>query len=198
MYQYRLMTPQQRAEVVAERKANGYPWHAPPHFGGDEAKAYMLSAACFEHRELLVTPNRLSEWTRALLDGVEHELGGRVHAWVVQPNHYHVLASVNLKDFRAWIARKHNGKSTQWNREDRTPGRKVWHRFSDRRIRDERHFYASVNYIHANPVKHGFVADSNDWPWCSLQEYLEAVGRDVLAAWWREYPLNNYGKGWDD
>jgi len=196
MYEYRKMTPEQRQQVVEARMASGDPWHAPPHFTGDNT--YLLSAACYEHSHFLNTPSRLSEFFDILIRGIEHDLQGTVHAWVVLPNHYHVLSQVDLTAFRKWIARLHNGKSTQWNREDRTSGRKVWHRFSDRLIRNERHYYASLNYIHSNPVKHQHVENAQDWPWCSLHEYLEKVGREQLVEWWKAYPIQNYGKGWDE
>ena len=158
----------------------------------------MLSGACFEHKHVLADAARLTEFGDALVEGFKHGASGTLHAWVVLPNHWHILRRVDLAQFRKWIGRLHNEKATQWNREDSTPGRKVWHRFSDRWIRGERHFYASLNYIHGNPVKHGYVADSSAWPWSSLHEYLDQFGREQLVKWWREFPVGDYGKGWDD
>ena len=197
MYDYRHMTPAERAAVVAERKAQGRPWHGPPHLelGRDR---YILTAACYEHQDILAAPARLSEFADALLPGLQRELGAIVWGWVVLPNHYHLLVETDLAVFRVWIGRLHNGKSTQWNREDGTPGRKVWHRFLDRAIRSERHYYASLNYIHANAAKHGYVDDASHWPWSSLHEYLDSVGREVLVDWWRRFPVRDYGRGWDD
>lgn len=197
MYDYRTMTPQEREEVVAERKRRGWPWHAPPHFGG-ETNTYMISAACYEHSPVVASPTRLTEFSEALVLGLKADLGVDVQAWVVLPNHYHLLVQIDLDVFRPWIARIHNGKSTQWNREDGTLGRKVWYRFSDRRVRSQRHYYASLNYVHANPVKHAYVARADEWPWSSLPRYLDQVGRERLVEWWIRYPVRDYGKGWDD
>jgi len=196
MYDYRKMTPEQREAVVAARKTMARPWHAPPHLACDRT-TYMISAACYEHREILVSPSRLSEFSEALLSGLETDLAADVQSWIVLPNHYHLLVRLDLGAFRRWVGRLHNGKATQWNREDRTPGRKVWYRFSDRRIRSERHYYASVNYIHANPVKHGYASRAGDWAWSSFHEYLAAFGRDTLTEWWKEYPVLDFGKDWD-
>lgn len=157
----------------------------------------MLSAACYEHHHILSNPSRLSEFADALLGEFDRG-GGVVYAWVILPNHWHVLAEVNLDVIRKLVAKLHNGKSTQWNREDAEPGRKVWHRFSDRQIRNERHGYATLNYIHANPVKHGYVKDARAWPWSSLHKYLHDFGRDRLRQWWSEYPVGDYGRGWDE
>ncbi|MBM3802825.1 MAG: hypothetical protein FJW26_11025 [Acidimicrobiia bacterium] len=80
----------------------------------------------------------------------------------------------------------------------REMGRRVWYRYSDRRIRSERHHWASVNYLHYNPVKHGYVKKASDWPWVSVHEYLKAHGRQWLAETWTAYPIRDYGKHWDD
>ena len=197
MYNYRKMTPEQRQRILAERKAQRRPWHAPPHLGKG-SRVYMISAACFEHRPIMATAQRRTEFLETLLEGLEIDLDADVRAWVVGPNHYHLLIETDLPTFRAWIGRLHNGKATQWNRQDGAPGRKVWHRFSDRGIRSEAHYFSSLNYIHANPVKHGWVDKADLWLWSSLGKYLDEVGRTVLTEWWAKYPVKNYGQGWDD
>jgi putative transposase len=60
------------------------------------------------------------------------------------------------------------------------------------------HFWATVNYIHHNPVKHGYVKSWWEWPFSSAGDFLESEGRDEAARIWKEYPLMDYGKGWDD
>jgi hypothetical protein len=44
----------------------------------------------------------------------------------------------------------------------------------DRTIHDEKHFRATVDYIHANPVKAGLVHSAEEWPWSSASEYAAA------------------------
>ncbi len=199
MYNYRKMTREERAKVLAMRKTQGRPWHAPPHFG-QTSGVYMISAACYEHLPIMATDRRREEWERALMDTLGLIVPGEldIRAWVVLPNHYHLLIEGNLRAFARRIARLHNGKATQWNREDQAQGCRVWHRFSDRLIRSEQHYYASLNYIHANAVKHGYAVSAEDWAWSSFSLYLEAVGRECLAEWWRQYPVGEYGKGWDE
>lgn len=152
MYDYRKMTEEERAKALADRKLLRRPWHAPPHFGQDQG-IYLISAACYEHRSVMGTDARRTEWQSMLLDRLvpERTNGIELSAWVVLPNHYHLLIEGNLRLFAKRVARLHNGTATQWNREDGTSGRRVWHRFSDRLIRSERHYYGSLNYIHANP-----------------------------------------------
>jgi len=65
-------------------------------------------------------------------------------------------------------------------------------------IRDQAHFYRALNYIHSNPVKHGYVVDAYDWPWSSLGSYVEEHGRGWLRDKWRQHPPGEFRKGWDD
>ena len=157
----------------------------------------MISAACYEHHEILCTAERLSEFSTALLCGLQGELKAEVQGWVILPNHYHLLLRTDLDRFRRWIARLHNGKSTQWNREDFRLGGEYGSAFLIVGFA-RTGYYASLNYIHGNPVKHGYAEKVDDWPWSSLHEYLEQVGRDTLADWWKRYPVRQYGQGWDD
>jgi hypothetical protein len=37
-----------------------------------------------------------------------------------------------------------------------------------------------------------------DWSWSCVHDFVEAYGADWLADLQREYPLLEFGKGWDD
>lgn len=197
MYEWRQLSEEQRKDVLRERKLKHLPWHAPPHFGTEE-DYYHISAACYEHAPILDSISRLTEFESDLISGLTDSGVGEVRAWVVLPNHYHLLIKTKLPIFGKWIGRLHNRTATRWNGEDKCRGRKVWHRFSDRRIRGEIHFYRTINYIHANPVKHGLVERSREWAWSSFNGYEEKFGRDELVRWWKEFPITGYGKGWDE
>jgi putative transposase len=50
---------------------------------------------------------------------------------------------------------------------------KVWQpRFWEHAIRDERDFEMHADYVHRNPVKHGFVQDAIEWPYSSIRRYI--------------------------
>ena len=49
----------------------------------------------------------------------------------------------------------------------------VWqHRFWEHQIRDEEDFARHADYIHFNPVKHGYVKTPADWPHSSFHRFL--------------------------
>lgn len=198
MYDFRKMTPAQRAEVLEHRQRRHLPWHSPPHGDPDNTDRYLITAACYEHHCIIGRdPARMSSCEEALLSACR-TLGMDIYAWCVLPNHYHVLVkTIRLKEFTRELGRFHGRSSRVWNQEDRCEGRKVWHRCFDRQVRSERHFWASVNYIHHNPIYHGHAEKWQDWPWSSAANFLESVGREEAARIWADYPILDFGKGWD-
>ncbi len=51
--------------------------------------------------------------------------------------------------------------------------RGLWQRrYWEHVIRDERDFRQHMNYIHYNPVKHGYVDNPKDWPFSSLHRLV--------------------------
>ena len=93
-------------------------------------------------------------------------------AWVVMPNHVHVL----IETFAGHpLANVVNSWKTFTAREaNRILGRQgqFWYReYFDRAIRDERHLHAAIRYIHANPVTAGLGPTPEDWPYSSASRF---------------------------
>ncbi|WP_203109121.1 REP-associated tyrosine transposase [Legionella bononiensis] len=58
----------------------------------------------------------------------------------------------------------------------------LWQRrFWEHRIRDESDLQAHIDYIHFNPVKHGYVPSAKEWPYSSFHRY---VRNGVLQENW--------------
>jgi putative transposase len=50
----------------------------------------------------------------------------------------------------------------------------IWQRrFWEHTIEDEDDFDAHFDYIHYNPVKHGYVENTADWQWSTFQRYVK-------------------------
>jgi putative transposase len=65
-------------------------------------------------------------------------------------------------------------------------------------MRTEDHFFVCLNYVHNNPVKHGYVKKWQDWPFSSVHWYLENKGRDWMLDLWLNHPVLSFGEEWDD
>jgi len=121
-----------------------------------------------------------------------------IHAWCILPNHYHVVVkSERIKELRHGLGLFRGRSSFTWNGEDQQRGRQVWYNCFERPIKSERHFWATLHYVHHNPVHHGYVQRWQDWPWSSAQIFLDSVGKTNAEAIWKEYPVLDYGKKWD-
>ena len=168
----------------------------------EEAREFPLDRRAIEFRQrieawidaghgscLLREPPAAATVQSALLffDGQRYKL----MAWVVMPNHVHVLfhalpgwtVAQIVASWKKFTARKISAGSPPGNAdlqigfghaadlEIGVPGEtasRFWHReYWDRYIRNERHFRQAVQYIHENPVKAGLVTKAEDWRWGS-------------------------------
>lgn len=198
MYYWRKLSKDDREKVLAERKARHLPWHSPPHIEFEGRNRYLVNATCFEHKHIIgKSLERLAECEAALLE-VCRENDAEIFAWCILPNHYHILLQTNkLKILLKEIGKVHGRTSFDWNGEENLRGRQVWCNAFERSIRSDRHFWATMNYVHQNPIHHGYVEQWQDWLFSSAAKYLEEFGRDKALEIWRKYPILDYGKKWD-
>lgn len=196
MYNWRKYTEETKAEIIKIRKLEKLPWHSPPHFDG--CGLYHLSAANYEHKNIIGKDiDRLRNFSELLLDFLPAL--GNLKAWCVLPNHYHLLIEIKeLKSVIIGLGKLHGRTSLIWNREDNFKGRHCWYRTADRKIRNANHYYATLNYIHNNPVRHKYVKKWDEWTYSSAKQFLTEAGHDEALRIWEQYPLLDYGKGWDD
>jgi REP element-mobilizing transposase RayT len=94
----------------------------------------------------------------------------RLIAWVIMPNHVHLLASAcgghnlsrilhSIKSYTAQEANRMLNRHGQfWMKES-----------FDRYIRDIKHFTSALAYIENNPVKAGLCHKPQDWPYSSAR-----------------------------
>ena len=119
-------------------------------------------------------------------------------AWVVLPNHYHMLIrATKVRRLLRTLGQLHGRTSFRWNGEEDRRGRQVWFNAAETGIKSDRHYFASLNYVLNNAVHHGYVTRWQDWPYSNAADYLERVGRAEAERRWRDYPVLDYGKEWD-
>ena len=135
MYKNRKISEKERLELIEHRKKNSLPWHSPPHFVKKD-RVFLITATCFEHARIFdAAPNRLEKFTPALLDFLSTHCE-KLYLWVVLANHYHFVAHIlDLDVFSKQVQAFHSITAIAWNKEDKTPGRKIFHSYSDRFMR---------------------------------------------------------------
>jgi REP element-mobilizing transposase RayT len=103
---------------------------------------------------------------RALHDGQHRFQRYQVHAFVVMPNHVHLLVTPQV-DARRWLGPLKGFTAHEANRilERHSP---FWQdESSDHLVRHEQELRQVQRYIEYNPVKAGLVASPEDFPWSS-------------------------------
>src|SRR5437588_1916735 len=153
-YLWRQLNEKQREELLAWRKGRGHPWHSPPHRPNFGRLRFLISAACFEHHHHIgYRPQRMDDFSRELLAVLAAHVR-QTFAWCVLPNHYHALVEApDMKLLLHELGLLHGRISHAWNGEEQTRGRKVFFRAVERAMRSDRHYWATLNYVHHNPVR---------------------------------------------
>ena len=170
--------------------------HHPPHIYLDDTW-YIITASTLNHVRYLASDHAKNAVRESLMVLVE-EYKMALVAWVILDNHYHLLLKTHLgQDLSRFFGKLHGGTSFQINGWDGVRGQQIWHNYWDTCIRDEEGYWTRFNYIHQNPVKHGYVKNAVDWPFSSYHFYLEAEGQEWLDDVWMQYPVLDYLEGDD-
>lgn len=103
-----------------------------------------------------------------------------INAMVVLPDHLHCIWTLPEGDCdyaKRWglikiYFSKQIPKTERTNKSRENKGeRGIWQRrFWEHVIRDERDYLNHIEYIHINPIKHGYVENAIDWPWSSVHK----------------------------
>jgi len=125
---------------------------------------------------------------QALRDAVHYvrgELPFKIGGWVLLPDHMHCIWTLPEGDagiekrwglIKARVTRRLNtdamGSPSTPSRDRRHEGNIWQRRFWEHAIRDDDDLSVHLDYLHFNPVKHGYVTSAGDWPWSSLHRHV--------------------------
>jgi putative transposase len=147
-----------------------------------------LTFSCYRHYPFLGR-DRTREWLCEALVEARTQFGYQLWAYVVMPEHVHVLvypgdAPERMSDFlqavKEPVGRKAirylKSNAPEWLarvtvREGRRLRRRFWQPGGgyDRNITSASGLRGAIDYIHANPVRRGLVAKAEDWEWSSVR-----------------------------
>ena len=114
-----------------------------------------------------------------------------IHGWVVLPDHMHCIWSLPAGDrnFESrWRLIKSLFSKSLPHLERRSMvrvrrgERGIWQRrYWEHTIRDDRDYAAHMDYLHYNPVKHGYAERVRDWPYST---FLRCVDKGMYPLDW--------------
>lgn len=118
-----------------------------------------------------------------------------IDAIVVLPDHLHSLwtlpegdddFSLRWRQIKSAFSRAIEKDERISNSRLRKQERGIWQRrFWEHAIRDEEDFNRHIDYIHINPVKHGYVQRAIDWQFSSIHRYVKL---GILPTDWAGVP----------
>ena len=115
-----------------------------------------------------------------------------IDAMVALPDHFHLLMTLPPDDekfstrigaIKSIFSRHHPKTESICASRESKRERGIWQkRFWEHLIRDDRDYANHVDYIHINPVKHGYVQRAVDWPHSTIHRFIERGVVDVNWA----------------
>jgi putative transposase len=109
-----------------------------------------------------------------------------IDAWILLPDHLHCIWTLPEGDvdystrwsmIKRYVSsgdgrRLHDSRLSTPSRTKRRESTIWQRRFWEHQIRDENDFERHMDYLHFNPVKHGYVEQVRDWPHSTFHRYV--------------------------
>ena len=151
-----------------------------------EGGTYFFTVVTFQ-RQPVLTDMRCRAALRGAIESIRIRMPFTILAWVLLPDHLHAIwrlpegdAGFSLRwshikrqvsrECEAWLPQQIAGHSRRKRRESALWQRRFWEHL----IRDEEDLSRHADYIHYNPVKHGYVTRPVDWPYSTIHRYVSA------------------------
>lgn len=111
-----------------------------------------------------------------------------IHAYVLMPNHVHLLATPSTAEGLAQMMQRVGRYYVPWyNAKYRRTGSLFQGRFKTSLIDAERYFMVCSRYIESNPVRSQLVSDARDYVWSSFAHHAGLRSDPVItdhALYW--------------
>ncbi|HUU09691.1 MAG TPA: hypothetical protein VM431_04040 [Phycisphaerae bacterium] len=156
--------------------------------------AHYLTFSCWRNQPLLAR-ERPRAWLLESLDAARGVHRFDLWAWVIMPEHVHLLllpadgvgVGAILRSVKQPVAKA----AVSWVRQHRPQwlprmldlqpsGRRAYRFWQpgggyDRNLWTPQELREKIDYIHANPVRRGLVEHPRDWPWSSYRAWQEGT-----------------------
>jgi len=134
-------------------------------------------------------------------------------AYCLMPNHFHFLIRVKSniqistlqgfetleglllsKKISQQFSHLFNGYTQSFNKQNDRKGSLFIPRFNRKKITSESYLKNTLNYIHQNPVSHGYVAELEDWKYSSYSTFFSSkeskINKIEVLNWFND--LDNF------
>lgn len=139
--------------------------HNPPHLFKPNAK-YFITGATYKKKHYLKSSQAKAKSIEYMFKSFEH-FGWKIEDWILLNNHYHIMADAPEKaETLSQVINNFHKFSAIWIKKnvllDIDPER-IWYNYWDTCITYENSYFARINYIWFNAVKHRYVKEAAEW-----------------------------------
>lgn len=135
-----------------------------------------------ERRQPILLDEPVHTALRNAIFNVRKKYPFTINSWVILPDHLHMIWTLPEQDadfsirwrlIKSFVTRAcgsdyYNTELLTERRYNKNCGTLWQHRFWEHLIRDEQDYLNHIEYIHNNPVKHGYVTEAIEWPYSSI------------------------------
>jgi putative transposase len=155
---------------------------------------YFFTVVTHNRQPILTQPDNIAR-LRRVFRLVRESRPFHIDAIVILPDHLHTVWRLpeDDADFSTrWRMIKHDFsiaiKADAINHSQQRKGEKsIWQRrYWEHTLRDETDWRRHIDYIHYNPVRHGYVTTPSAWPYSSFKQ--AAAKGWYAAGWGRQEP----------
>ena len=153
---------------------------------------HHVMARGIEKRKIFLQERDYSDFLERLGQALEDK-GAVVYAWVLLPNHFHLLIRTSQGDLVGVMRKLMTGYAVNFNLRHKRAGHLFQNRYKSVICQEEPYFMELVRYIHLNPVRLGMVQDlgsligycwsgyrmlmgKDEYPWQEVEEVLGRFG----------------------
>lgn len=106
--------------------------------------------------------------------------GVDIIAYCMMNNHAHILVKIeNIEKMQNWVKKSNTGYAIYYNKSNDRVGYVFRDRYKSQVIKNEKHLYTCVDYIHENPVKAGICDKKEDYVFSSYIEKYNGNQNEV-------------------
>ncbi|MEA1980866.1 MAG: transposase [candidate division Zixibacteria bacterium] len=134
-----------------------------------DGNIYFITCVTYKRNKILI---KYYNFLHELLMIFSNEMNIKIIAWVILPDHIHMIINPKQNNISKFIQKLKLSFSRKYSICTNTNGL-VWQkRFWDHMIRNQEDMNKHINYIHNNPVKHDYCIKPEEWKYSSFSKYF--------------------------
>jgi len=134
-----------------------------------EGDISFITSVTYNRNPILIT--HISLLQRAM-ENMSQKYKSEIIAHVILKDHFHMIIDPNGNDIIKIIQGIKMSFSSLYRKNQKLKSGKVWqNRYWDHIIRDRDDLNKHIDYIHYNPVKHGYLKSPFEWRFSSIHEF---------------------------